>query len=71
MRLDEISCEIDGEIVFRPTNHPLLKEIPVCPKCGSRCVSLPGYPSDYFDCEACEHSWPMTDEQKAKMIRSN
>jgi hypothetical protein len=54
--------------IFRPTNHPL-RSVKTCPKCKGHNVSLPAYPGDYFDCEDCEHSWPTTPAQLAKMRR--
>lgn len=53
-------------VAFRPKGHPLAA-VKECPKCGAFRVSLPAYPSDYFDCECCGHSWAPTDAQRAKM----
>lgn len=52
----------------QPENHPLRGSVH-CPECGSDAVSLPSHPLDCFDCDECDHSWTMTDEQRAKMWR--
>jgi len=61
--------DIEFGRAFRPINHPLLNEIKTCPACGAgeTMVSLPGYPADYCDSEACGHSWPTTQAQRDKM----
>ena len=53
---------------FRPSNHPLSSTM-CCKKCKAPTVSLPSYPTDYFDCETCGHSWPPTQAQINKMNR--
>lgn len=58
-------------MVFRPINHPLLNDNLECPHCGDESVteriSLPAYPGDYFDCEACGQSFAPTQEQINRM----
>lgn len=52
---------------FRPKGHPHT-DVNCCPNCRAKGhVSLPAYPSDWFDCELCGHSWEQTDAQKRAM----
>jgi hypothetical protein len=53
---------------FRPPNHPL-GNVFCCKKCKKATVSLPAYPTDYFDCHSCGHSWEPTKQQIKKMKR--
>lgn len=52
---------------FRPVGHPN-SDVTKCPKCADGPVSLPAYSGDYFDCEACGHSWKPTDAQHDSML---
>ena len=38
-----------------------------CPKCGAVEVQPPAYPTDYFDCLHCGHSWAPTAKQTERM----
>lgn len=64
--MNDTTITLDGKLCFRPKNHPL-QSTGCCKKCRSSAVSLPAYPTDYFDCESCGHSWPPTKAQIAKM----
>lgn len=59
---------IDGHHCFRPGNHPC--EPQDCPVCKSSATSMPSYPGDYFDCDACGHTWPPSREDVRKMCRN-
>lgn len=65
---DNCVMEIRGKTCFRPRNHPLRMTL-CCKKCKEPTVSLPAYPTDYFDCESCGHSWEQTENQKKKMFK--
>lgn len=64
VRLNPTTIEHNGLAMFRPIGHPL-SFVTKCPHCWKDgFVSLPSYPGDYFDCEACNHSWAPTKQQK-------
>lgn len=69
-RRDETAVYSGAFTLFRPDNHPL-SDVHVCPVCGKFTVNLPAHPGDHFDCESCEHSWPLSPEQLAKMKGDN
>jgi hypothetical protein len=65
---DNCIMEFEGKSCFRPRTHPLASTV-CCKKCKHPTVSLPSYPTDWFDCETCGHSWAPTTNQIAKMNR--
>jgi ribosomal protein L37AE/L43A len=67
-QFDPCVMVIGNKHCFRPGNHPLHSVI-CCKKCKAPTVSLPAYPTDYFDCETCGYSWAPTEKQMTKMYR--